>query len=78
MKAEKNTVGSGKCDCSGDVAATPASGSVVKGKTTLKTAHNEYAALQNNHDTMTAEDKRRDTTGMLNGHSTIMPSSNQS
>jgi len=73
-----NIKGSGHPDRSGDVAATPASGSVVKGKTTLKTAHNEYAALQNNHDTMTAEDKRRDTTGMLNGHSTIMPSSNQS
>ena len=73
-----NIKGSGKCDCSGDVAARPASGSVVKGKTTLKTAHNEYAALQNNHDTMTAVDKRESTLGMLSGHSTIMPSSNQS
>lgn len=73
-----NIKGSGKCDCSGDVAARPASGSVVKGKTTLKTAHNEYAALQNNHDTMTAPDKRQDTTTMMNGMATIMPSSNQS
>jgi len=73
-----NIKGSGKCDCSGDVASTPASGPVVKGKTMLKTAHNEYAALQNNHDTMTAMDKRESTMGMMNGMATIMPSSNQS
>ena len=73
-----NIKGSGHPDRSGDVEAKPASGSVVKGKTTLKTAHNEYAELQNNHDTMTAPDKRESTLGMLSGHSVIMPSSDQS
>jgi len=62
--------GSGKADESGDVESKPTSGTRIQMPPARKTAHNEYADLQNNEDTLMAS---VDDMNSANGMSVIMP-----